>query len=398
MVSNEKEFYTVGYSERWGRWQVRRSSAELPNQYSLVEDLGPSLKAAYIEADGDFQYLPGSDHISLITEGLPWLFVITDDGRLYAKRVGAPLSEATLLDTDVVQAAVCRGWKSIQFDVDAGLICAYIKATGAYFRAYKLISTDYVWDEVETLTETACTRIDVKRLNDFRLGFYLDNPDRILISERYYIGGTAKTEFVAVTYGSEFNLMSFCREDGEKDPFEVTNVEFHSTTEVWVTGNYPFYSMDPRWDDISYQGTTPNQGVSDWKIEDGILKITLAVPISSIYASLTLKVRGLNRIRFERTPQSRPILPEMAITYSPPMIPFSESASVQITTSLQFRCRPVTIYTVNSSEQVQVGYTVSVNRPFREIAFLQTETQESVSVTHTVALTFHITLSGDIPV
>lgn len=70
MISNEKEFWTVGYSQ-WGRWQVRKATVDEPDKYTLVEDLGPDLKAAYLEADGDFIYKTGEEHLSLITSGVP---------------------------------------------------------------------------------------------------------------------------------------------------------------------------------------------------------------------------------------------------------------------------------------------------------------------------------------
>ena len=53
MISNEKYFFTVGFSE-WGRWQVRKALVTDPYKYTLVEDLGPELHAVAIEADGEF--------------------------------------------------------------------------------------------------------------------------------------------------------------------------------------------------------------------------------------------------------------------------------------------------------------------------------------------------------
>ena len=50
-------YYCVGYSII-GRWQIRRSPIEEPDNWTLIEDLGPpsAVLSACIEADGDFDY------------------------------------------------------------------------------------------------------------------------------------------------------------------------------------------------------------------------------------------------------------------------------------------------------------------------------------------------------
>lgn len=313
MISNEKEFWTVGYAQ-WGRWQVRKSPVDSPYEYTVVEDLGPELTAAYLEADGDFVYLAGNEHMSLITEGLPWLFVITTSGKLYVKRVTAPLDTAVLLDTGVIQASSCRGWKSDTYDVDSGLIIAYRKAIGVYLREYRKVSGVYVWNPAQIVTSTAANHVEIKRLNDFRLALAVDN--KLFLTDRYYIGGTAKTEFFYPGVVDEFDVLSFTENDGEKADLAIQSVTLHDNIEFWVQANYPFYSRDSSWDDVSL--TSPaaaGQGIDRWYVEDGLLKIKMLLPIVSSLAYASFRIRGLNRLRFERTPQSRPVSPQLDIIY-----------------------------------------------------------------------------------
>ena len=65
--------------------------------------------------------------------------VITTTKKLYVKQVCADIETAILLDTEVEQASLCRGWKSDKYSVDSGLICAYRKADGVYAKVYKKI-------------------------------------------------------------------------------------------------------------------------------------------------------------------------------------------------------------------------------------------------------------------
>lgn len=322
MISNEKEYYTVGFSQ-WGRWQVRKASVEDPYKYSLVEDLGPSLRAAYLEADGDFQYFAGSEHLSLITEGVPWLFVITDSGKLYAKRVAAPLDTAILLDTDVLEASVCRGWKSVQYQQDAGLCVAYRKQAGVYIREYRKINNVYTWNGAQTITSQSVNRIRITRLNDFRMAILAD--DQIFVSERTYIGNTAKTEFPQADFESDFRVLAMAKAEGPNAVFAIQRVELKDLIELWVTGNYPFYARDEHWADLSITTqVVSGQGIDRYWIEDGYLKIRLKLAMTTPYAYMRLHLRAMNRIRFERAPYSRPVCPELDIIYEAPPVPFSE--------------------------------------------------------------------------
>lgn len=327
MISNEREYWTVGYSQ-WGRWQVRTSSIEYPYRYTLKEDLGPSIRAAYLEADGDFVFLPGQDHLSLLTEGVPWLFVITTSGKLYVKKALEPIENAVLLDTGVLEASVCRGWKSDKYSVDSGLFVAYTKHIGAYYQNYLEVNGEYVWSGAVELASTVVNHIEVKRLNDYRIAFYLDNPNRVLYSERFYIGGTSKTEYMYTS--NKVDYLVFATTPVSEDvAFVINSVTLHNgNSEFWVEANYPFYSCDSSWvDDVSITtAVTTGQGIDSWWIEDGLLKIRMRIPLATAYAYMSFKIRALNRIRFIRTPQSRPLVPEVSIIYEAPPVPHQEHA------------------------------------------------------------------------
>ena len=336
MISNEKEFWTVGYSQ-WGRWQVRKATVDEPDKYTLVEDLGPDLKAAYLEADGDFIYKTGEEHLSLITSGVPWLFVITNSGKLYVKRVGASLDTVILLDTGVIQASTCRGWKSERYSVDSGLLVTYRKSVGVFLREYYRVSGVYTWNPAQMIVPTSANHVEIKRLNDFRIAIEVDN--RLFLSDRYYIGGTTKTELLNPNIVEEFDVWSFTANDGEKSDLAVQEVTLHDNTEFWVKANYPFYSRDEAWNDLSLTtSVVSGQGIERWYIEDGLLKIKMKLPVTSVLAYMSFRIRALNRLRFERTPQSRPISPQLDIIYqAPPVQPSTEILSPDIDASWSMR-------------------------------------------------------------
>lgn len=398
MISNEKEFWTVGFSA-WGRWQVRKASVDDPYTYTLIEDLGPELKAAYLEADGNFIYVPGQEHMTLITDSVPWLVVITTSGKLYVKKVAEPLENVVLLDTGVEEACVCRGWKSEHYSVDAGLIVAYRKQVGAYLRAYLPIQGMYTWDGVETLSSAAVNHIEIKRLNDFRIGILLDN--QLLISDRYYIGGTAKTEMLGVDTNLEFSVASFCEIDGPHDDIRIVNVELKDYIEYWVTANYPFYSRDDTWDDISITTTVPSgQGIDSWWIENGYLKIRMKQQMRSAYTYMSFQIRAVNRLRVERTPQSRPICPQLDIIYQAP--PFYQEPEhlhpvISLTSTFVLKERRDLKYSCDEILAVE---------PIVEVTFSNPEVQrkshrqigEALYPDITVACMFNIEMVGDKPI
>lgn len=398
MISNEKEFWTVGYSQ-WGRWQVRRATVDEPDKYTLVEDLGPDLKAAYLEADGDFIYKAGEEHLSLITSGVPWLFVITNSGKLYVKKVGAPLDTVILLDTGVIQASTCRGWKSEQYSVDSGLIVAYRKSVGVYIREYYRVSGVYTWNPSQTIVSTSANHVEIKRLNDFRIAIAVDN--RLFLSDRYYIGGTTKTELLNPHIAEEFDVWSFTANDGEKSDLAVQEVTLHDNVEFWVKANYPFYSRDESWSDLSITtSVTSGQGIERWYIEDGLLKIKMKLPVTSVLAYMSFQIRALNRLRFERTPQSRPISPQLDIIYrAPPVQLRPEILSPTIDASWSMRMIEVRNLKVDVNEHLAPDISANLQLTLKKVNNIPNVYSERLSPDISATLSpIVVQLVGDKPV
>lgn len=398
MISNEKEFWTVGYSQ-WGRWQVRKATVDEPDKYTLVEDLGPGLKAAYLEADGDFIYKTGEEHLSLITSGVPWLFVITNSGNLYVKKVGAPLDTVILLDTGVIQASTCRGWKSERYSVDSGLIVAYRKSVGVYIREYYRVSGVYTWNPAQTIVETSANHAEIKRLNDFRIAIEVDN--RLFLSDRCYIGGTTKTELLNPNIVEEFDVWSFTANDGEKADLAVQEVTLHDNIEFWVEANYPFYSRDESWSDLSITtSVTSGQGIERWYIEDGLLKIKMKLPVTSVLAYMSFRIRALNRLKFERTPQSRPISPQLDIIYRAPAVQLRpEILSPNINASWSMRMIEVRNLKVDVNEHLALDISANLQLTLKKVNNVHTVYSERLSPDISATLSpIVVQLVGDKPV
>lgn len=386
MISNEKEFWSVGYSQ-WGRWQVRKAPVDQPDKYTLVEDLGPELKAAYLEADGDFVYLAGQEHISLITSGTPWLFVITTDGKLYVKKVAEPLDTALLLDTEVEEACACRGWKSDKYSVDDGLIIAYRKQVGAFIRVYHQIQSTYLWDDVQIISSRKINHIGIKRLNDFRIGILLD--DEMLITDRSYIGGTAKSEYVYLDLIDDFRVWSFTNTTGPNSDFKIEEVLLKDNIEFWVRGNYPFYAYDSDWPDVIINtNVVPGQEIERFWVEDGYLKIRMKLALTSSYSYMSFRIPQVNRIQFERTAQSRPVCPQLDIVYQAPPVPVLENVALTLDT-VDATIRMLEVRNLKTTSQDEITFDVSMTN-----ADIRTVEVNTIRHTSTDEIAYGLTVTG----
>lgn len=400
MISNEREFWTVG-DTAWGRWQVRKANVETPDEYTLIEDIGASadLIAAYLEEDGQFQLAAGTEHLEFISSGLPWLFVIRADGNLYVKRVQDPVSNAVLLATGVLQASPCRGWKSDQYGVDAGLVIAYRTASGVFIREYLEISGSYAWAPEQTILSQPVANVEVRRLNDYRMGIYTVNPNHVFLSPRTYIGGTSKTEYAYVMSDTDFEVESFTSMSGPHDNFVVEAVSVNDG-ELWVRGNYPFYRRDNSWNDISIISNPPaGQSITGYRIEDGLLKITLAIPITSPLTYLALRIRAANRIQFERTPQSRPIVPQLDIIKQSAGFTFEENCAVSSAVhDWVFAVKERKTYENTLREYPKVTSSADYSFRLALVGTLLADFEESALVNSTASWSFSETQTGDVPI
>lgn len=394
MISNEKEFYTVGFSQ-WGRWQVRKSSIDEPYKWSLVEDLGPSLLTVAIEADGQFTPPAHLNHFLFESEGLPWLAVITTDHKLYAKRVQAAFDTAWLVSEDVTAVSLCRGWRSDTWQVDAGLYCAYLKTNGdVCLRQLCLVQGQQTWTDEQLIAQN-CTGVQAVRLNDYRMGIRVEPSHQLYVSDRYYIGGTARTEYVYEDMFCDFFVFSTPEESGPHDAFEVVNATVESEYVVKVEGNYPFWWRDENWMDVE---CLSNNTVTDYYIEDGFLYIVVENPISTALGYIRFKFRGFNRLRYERTPQSRPIVPELIFEILQPIDLPGETVQMRLSTAASFHETTPEHFKIQITEDVSMALTGAVSFHDVEVQIIDRTVTENVMMTLTGAFAFNEQQVGDVPV
>lgn len=394
MISNEKEIWTVGFSKR-GRWQVRKASVDQPDKYTLVEDLGPELKTVAIEADGQFISPAHLNHFIFESEDEPWLGVVTTSGKLYIKKCKSDLSTATLLATEVEQVSLCRGWRSDTWGVDAGILCAYLKSDGtACVRELRLVQGQQVWSDEQDVA-SGCTAVQAVRLNDFRMGVRVEPSHKLFISERYYIGGTARTEYVYPDVSCDFVVFSSPRIDEPNSDFEVVDVTAEDAYTIKVEGNYPFYWFDADWMDVE---CLSNNTVTGYRIENGFLYISLKNPISTALGYVRFKFKGFNRLRFERTPQSRPIVPELAFELLQPIDISDETVRVKFTTNAAFSETTPEHFREEVTETVQVTFTTLGSFHDVLVNHLTAEETETVKVIFSSTAAFNEQQVGDVPV
>lgn len=398
MISNEKYFLTVGLSQ-WGRWQVRKATVDDPYSYSLVEDLGPILKAAYIESDGNFHMESGTEHFSMDSDRVPWIAVITEDDELYVKQLCADLDTAILIDTDVVQASLCRGWRSDEWEVDAGLVLGWVKSDGnAYIREYGMTNSELIWRELQQIASSV-TQIQVIRLNDYRMGILVQPQNTLYVSERYYIGGTAKTEFIDITLHDDFHVESYLMVGEPDDAFEIVDVAASEDgMSVIVTANFPFYNFDENWPNI--ECTTSGFSITSYEIQDGLLILHLNEQRSG---KLTFHIPFWNRIRFERTPQSRPVPPETTFELIGAPIPVAEEEHISIDllgAITRLVAKPKVELKQSYDESIAISISGAITalncKPVNNERYYYSETIE-IDLTGAFT-TFHTQMVGDTPV
>ena len=313
-----KYYMVVGISAI-GRWQVRKCRDDDTEHWQLIEDLGPpsAVLSACIEADGDFDYIAGNDSITLTTTDTPWLAVITTTKKLYVKQVCADIETAILLDTGVEQASLCRGWKSDKYSVDSGLICAYRKSNGVYAKVYKKVSGEYVWETLPQLLYEPVEHVEVKRLNDYRIGVYVTNPNRLLLSERFYIGGTSKTEYIHLKSSSWINIATAhpVSEPACQD-FAFTEITLENNDkDIRLHGNYKIYSIDFQYKkNISLVDSVNVSQLVSYEISNGDIIIHMDNPKATVWNTLTITIGPAGRIVYEIPGQRRGVVPDMTFT------------------------------------------------------------------------------------
>lgn len=357
------KYYMVVGVGAIGRWQVRKCRDDDTENWQLIEDLGPpsAVLSACIEADGDFDYIAGNESITLTTTDTPWMAVITTTKKLYVKQVCADITTAILLDTGVEQASLCRGWKSDKYSVDSGLICAYRKANGVYAKVYKKVNAEYVWETLPQLLYEPVDHVEVKRLNDYRIGVYVTNPNRLLLSERFYIGGTSKTEYISVKLKPWANVCSFSMVgEPAEQTFKVERCWMEEDTKVRMHCNYPIVSYDPTYPNLTLTDDYNYSKLVEYYIQNGDLVCILDKPKYSSYNTIRIVIPSINHILYQITPQFKRIIPGGEYAVENP--PIAEYINVGLSVSvgqLNMTERMDYQYSYNH-EHVSVGLNVTV--------------------------------------
>ena len=396
-------YYCVGYSII-GRWQIRRSPIEEPEEWTLIEDIGPpsAVLSACIEADGDFDYKAGNDSITLTTTDTPWMAVLTTTKKLYVKQVCADLETAILLDTGVEQMSLCRGWKSDKYSVDSGLICAYRKSNGVYAKVYKKVNDEYVWETLPQLLYEPVDHVEVKRLNDYRIGVYVTNPNRLLLSERFYIGGTSKTEYISVKLKPWANVCSFSMVgEPAEQTFKVERCWMEEDTKVRMHCNYPIVSFDPDYPNLTLTDDYNYSKLVEYYIQNGDLVCILDKPKYSSFNTIRIVIPNINHILYQVTPQFKRTIPGGQYAVENP--PIAEYINVQLlATAGLFRITEKQNYQVDyNTEHIDVQLSATTGR------FTTTEmhiydnknTKEYINTQLTAECgVFTMTQSGDLPI
>lgn len=190
-------------------------------------------KAGAIEFNGQWVLRAAAGKYTLNTEEVPYLFLVTEEGQLWAYH--GPNDEVPfLLDTSVTMVRACRGFSSIDYpEQDQGLVVAYLKEDGtAWYRQFiwDVNLQDYQWHYAEQIGTDTWDHINVSRLNDYRVSFQLSNSEKNLwiYSDRTWVGQATPPEFFSlysnyIDKSAIYSSASFVR-NVQIDSYSTTSV------------------------------------------------------------------------------------------------------------------------------------------------------------------------------
>lgn len=203
-----EEIWTVGIDAGEIIVKYREYKTQANAAWISMYSFGQGITAA-IEFDGVWVRPRGTERFTLQTEEIPHIFIVDQDGNLYVY-IGNDKDSAVLLDTNVTQISVVRGYKSTLYpEQDQGLVCAYIKNGLAYYRnyAYNAVTQRFAWSNVELICDDVVSFVHVHRLNDYRLGICVTNIETNLnkwyITERTYVAQAVAPELLSIYVESE---------------------------------------------------------------------------------------------------------------------------------------------------------------------------------------------------
>lgn len=165
-----------------------------PQQLVPLKIFNISAKDAAITFDGEWVLNDTSNVFSLKTEDVPWIFYITNTGKLYRKHGTA--ASATLMAENVELVAAERGYfpeGHLELDSDQGLVVVYLKRNGELvYRsyAYSKATGKKEWfseEVIDTFAEKTVKNISIHRLNDYRMGICVSLLENNKYKNLWYI-------------------------------------------------------------------------------------------------------------------------------------------------------------------------------------------------------------------
>ena len=165
-----------------------------PQQLVPLKTFNISAKDAAITFDGEWVLNNSSNVFSLKTEDVPWIFYITNTGKLYRKHGTA--ASSVLMAENVELVAAERGYfpkGNLELDSENGLVVDFLKRKGDLVYssyAYSNTTGEKEWfaeEVVDTFTEKTVKNISIHRLNDYRMGICVSLLENNKYKNLWYI-------------------------------------------------------------------------------------------------------------------------------------------------------------------------------------------------------------------
>ena len=165
-----------------------------PQQLVPLKIFNVSAKDAAITFDGEWVLNDTSNVFSLKTEDVPWIFYITNTGKLYRKHGAA--ASSVLMAENIELVAAERGYfpeGHLELDSDQGLVVVYLKRNGELvYRSYAYSSATgekewFAEEVIDTFEKKTVKNISIHRLNDYRMGVCISILENNKYKNLWYI-------------------------------------------------------------------------------------------------------------------------------------------------------------------------------------------------------------------
>ena len=281
--------YSVGIlSKTTGVWRTSVEDVGSQSGFEFIGKLNKQISDAAIAFDGDW-IVGGSGTWTLVTEEEPWIFLVSE-GRLYAQHgtSGSSIILAGETAHNVLFVAAERGYFPKDYyniSTDQGLVIAYITADGVFYRTYVRTATGKVWleeekIEVDGLSATSITGIQIHRLNDYRLGIVISTPtgNHWLYTDRAYSQMAFKPEYFRLTAAQPIPAMHLATRFDGVDALPQPTIQCSindAHTVITITSNMPWV-ITPGIDITKlFTGTANMPNISSTTVSGKIITIHL---------------------------------------------------------------------------------------------------------------------------